>query len=134
MFLTVTSALGNLDAMSYSAPMGENSVARAPEKLEPESRSAGKSAHSFTPIHTGDSIAEHDRVLVHLLRRKLDGRELALPGTALALGPPFPIADAHQSSNSGSVDSASVSGCLLQERRDSLLDMPIRLPRLCGVL
>jgi hypothetical protein len=40
MFLTVTSALGNFAAMSYSAPMGEKRVAIEPEKLEPESRRA----------------------------------------------------------------------------------------------
>jgi len=61
--------------------MGENKVASWPEKLEPDERRAIVSRAQTVWIHTVHSIAEHDRVLVHLLGGGLNGRELALPVT-----------------------------------------------------
>lgn len=134
MFVTVTWALGNFDAMSYSAPIGEKRVAIAPEKLEPESRSAEYVSGQLSYLlHTGHGVAEHNRVLVHLLRRNLDGVELALPamsalsqyvGGAIVDPPVIKLG----------VRRLCICQRLCRPSDDSLLDMPMRLPRLWGVL
>jgi hypothetical protein len=86
-------------------------------------------------IHTEHSIAEHNRVLEHLLRRGLDGGELALPG----LLAPAPFYSRRFSPvrvlRIGRLYTALVSWTLAEsDSEHALFDMPTRVVRLCGVL
>lgn len=114
MFFTVSSELGNLEAKLYSAPRGWNSVDSDPPKLDPEfSNTRGCQRVRSGSSLTVDAVAEHDRVLVHLLTSRLNSCKLAFPVVSVDL------AAAYQSLYSASVDSDNV-------RQDRTLVLTLR--------